>query len=86
MGLTIAYWASNIVRMFYLCFPFAYLWDKSIIDGTCSNLPVAYVASSIINLLLDVVVIVLPMPVLWALRIPTSKKIAISAMFGIGIM
>lgn len=84
MGLTIAYWLSTIIRMFFLCSPLAYTWDRTIPGGSCVNLSAAYLSVSIINLLLDVMVIVLPMPMLWRLQMRTAKKIALTAIFGIG--
>ena len=39
-----------------------------------------------LNLLLDVVVVILPVPTLWRLQIPISKKMMLSGMFGLGIM
>ena len=41
---------------------------------------------AILNLLQDVVVVVLPMPVLWGLQMATTRKVALSCMFGMGIM
>ena len=38
------------------------------------------------NLLLDVVVVILPIPPLWRLQMPISKKIMLSGMFGLGTM
>ena len=38
------------------------------------------------NVLLDVVVVILPVPTLWRLQIPISKKMMLSGMFGLGIM
>ena len=38
------------------------------------------------NLLLDVTVVVLPMPVLWNLQVAMRKKAVLSGMFGLGIM
>ena len=84
MALVIAYWFSTVVRMFFLCSPFAYTWDKTVANGSCVNLPAAYLSVSIINLILDVMVIILPMPMLWRLQMPTSKKVVISGVFGIG--
>lgn len=84
MALVMAYWLSTILRMFFLCSPFAYSWDKTIPNGTCVNLEAAYLSVSIINLILDIMVIALPMPMLWSLQMATSKKIAISAIFGMG--
>ena len=46
----------------------------------------AYLAAGIINLIIDVIVIVLPMPSLWKLQMPWPKKIGICAMFGLGTL
>lgn len=40
----------------------------------------------ILNLLLDVTVVVLPMPILWGLQMAVSKKVTLSGMFGLGTM
>ena len=40
--------------------------------------------SAIISLLLDVTVVVLPMPLLWGLQMTVSKKVMLSGMFGLG--
>ena len=84
MALVIAYWFSTIIRMFFLCRPLAYIWNKTIANGSCVNLPAVYLSVSIINLLLDVMVIILPMPMLWKLQMPASKELVISGVFGIG--
>jgi hypothetical protein len=81
-----AYLLSVIVETFVLCKPVQYNWDKTI-QGTCDkNIMVAYILSGSTNLLLDVIVVVLPMPVLWKLRLPWGKKIAVMAMFGLGAL
>ena len=68
-----------------LCRPIAYTWDKSI-DGTCGNATQAYEAVGIINLITDLAIIILPMPLLWQLQLPLAKKVALTAIFGIGIV
>ena len=40
----------------------------------------------IFNLLLDVVVVVLPIPTLWRLQMPIRKKMMLSGMFGLGTL
>jgi len=72
------------LEAFLLCRPFAYTWDKTI-DGKCADTTKAFLSAGIINLLIDVVVIILPMPMLWKLQIPLGKKLAITAMFSMGI-
>lgn len=85
IGLVAAYWFTTIVLMFFLCTPFRYLWDKTI-QGTCINLPAAWLSVSIINMILDLIIIAMPMPMLWNLRMPVSKKIAVSGIFSLGFM
>ena len=84
MLLVVGFWTSTIVRMFFLCSSLAFYWDKSIEGGTCLNNYATSLSVSIINLILDLIVIALPMPMLWALQVTTSKKIGLTTVFGIG--
>lgn len=42
------------------------------------------IIGNVLNLGLDVVILSMPMPLLWALHIPLKKKMALCAIFGIG--
>ncbi|KAM0801784.1 hypothetical protein BDR22DRAFT_971982 [Usnea florida] len=84
MLLVVGFWTSTIVRMFFLCSPLAFYWDKSIKGGTCLNNYATSLSVSIINLILDLIVVALPMPMLWGLQVTTSKKIGLTTVFGIG--
>lgn len=85
MALVVAYWFGSIIRICFLCRPIPYLWDKTIPNGTCLDLTAAYLSVSGINLILDITVVALPMPIIWTLQMPTSKKVAVSAIFGMGV-
>lgn len=80
------YWAISLLRMVFICHPVAYEWNKNIEGGTCLNTTAAYYSVSAINLGLDLVIIILPMPILWTLQMPIAKKVAISIIFGMGIV
>lgn len=41
-------------------------------------------SAAVLNLLLDVTMVVLPMPVLWGLQMAVGKKATLSGMFGLG--
>lgn len=45
-----------------------------------------YTAMASADLIIDIIVIVLPMPILWTLQLKTSKKILLTAIFGLGFM
>lgn len=85
MGLAVATSVATILDAFLGCRPFAYNWDKDIPGGTCGNDLVAYLVPCAINLIIDVVVIVLPLPVIWTLKMHLPRKIAVSLIFSMGI-
>ncbi|KAL8903531.1 MAG: hypothetical protein Q9207_003865 [Kuettlingeria erythrocarpa] len=80
-----AFCLSIILETLLICTPPSVYW-KPYIRHTCGNSHAAYLATHIINLLTDLVVIILPMPLLWGLQMKASKKIAVSVMFGLGGM
>ncbi|CRG92078.1 hypothetical protein PISL3812_09133 [Talaromyces islandicus] len=86
MGLSIAYFVGCFITFFALCRPFAYNWDITIKDGECGDRYLPFLLSAIFNLLLDFAIILLPLPVLWRLQLKTGKKIALTAVFGVGIV
>ena len=47
-----------------------------------------YLSSAIMNMSVDVIIVVLPipMPVLWELQMQMSKKMALTAIFGKGVL
>ncbi len=85
MALTMCYFAMVLLETFLLCRPVAYNWDDYV-HGTCGYEGLAYILQGIMNLLIDVGVIIVPMPMLWSLQMPFSKKMGIAAMFSIGVL
>lgn len=81
----VAYCAAVILEALLICIPVRYNWDKSI-DGQCGNSYAAYVSVAIVDLIAELSVIILPMPYVWSLQLPVGKKIALTFIFGIGIM
>lgn len=77
-------WACVILQTFLICRPIALFWNPTL-QGECGDRDAAYLATHIIILMVDVAIAVLPTPVLWRLQLRTSKKIAISLLFGLGI-
>lgn len=89
MAIVGAYWVSTFVRMFFLCTPFAAMWDPSLLQtvpgASCLNLTAVYMSVSVINLLIDFTLFLLPMPLLWGLHMPQRKKLMLMGIFGLGI-
>lgn len=67
-----------------ICRPVAMNWDFLTPGGKCGDLHTMYLSLASIDLILDLLVVFLPMPVVWDLQMALSKKLAISAIFGLG--
>jgi hypothetical protein len=79
-------WAiGEILVVFLLCRPFEFNWDRTI-DGKCGNLNAAYLIVHGSNFVIDSTIALLPIPVLWSLKLPTAKKLGIMLMFALGAL
>ncbi|KAL2785630.1 hypothetical protein BJX66DRAFT_329186 [Aspergillus keveii] len=75
----------------FSCYPPAKFWDVTgtAVDGKCmdpGNQQDFYEANGILNIITDVLIYVVPIPMLWGVRISTRRKGAIFAVFGLGIL
>ncbi|MCJ1350343.1 MAG: hypothetical protein MMC33_000324 [Icmadophila ericetorum] len=83
MGLVGGFCLVVVISGLTICRPFEYFYNKSI-EGSCGNQTTLVLASCIINLLVDVIIICLPMPLLWGLQMGRHKKIGLCVIFGLG--
>lgn len=68
------------------CRPVAAAWDLNIEESTCIDAWNAYYALSIFNILMDVATLMLPIPVVVALRMPPKQKVSLILLFATGIL
>ncbi|KAL5602081.1 hypothetical protein FOBRF1_009614 [Fusarium oxysporum] len=96
---TLSYWRSaylgaimvvvlwnicQILIFFLQCAPLEAVWNRDLRMKCVTNrLELAYVCAGI-NILTDLVVAILPLPVIWKLNLRRSQKIALSTVFGLG--
>lgn len=67
-----------------LCQPVAFNWDLTL-NGSCGNEGEAELAAAAINMVLDVGIVALPLPVIWSLQMQTSQKLGVTITFGLGL-
>ncbi|KAI0188020.1 hypothetical protein EV127DRAFT_137650 [Xylaria flabelliformis] len=67
------------------CIPLSQYWDPKP-TGWCRDTVISDSATVAGNLLLDIFVLGLPLPVLWRLQMSVRDKITVTAMFSIGIV
>ncbi|KAI4257473.1 MAG: hypothetical protein LQ352_001637 [Teloschistes flavicans] len=82
-------WLTFTVACFLMCRPLAYLWDKTIVGGHCFDINLFYRWSAFPNIVTDVAMLVLPLPVVWKLHTSNNIKVGLTLMFaagGIGLL
>ncbi|CZT24213.1 uncharacterized protein RCC_09931 [Ramularia collo-cygni] len=81
-----AYAITFIFITIFQCAPVNYAWHKwdGTRPGSCNSINAQSWASAIINIILDIVVVALPMPMLWGMNLNLRKKLLVMLMFGVG--
>ncbi|OAG40135.1 hypothetical protein AYO21_05613 [Fonsecaea monophora] len=73
-----------ILTSCFSCWPIAFYWDKSVRGGHCIDLMAFWFSLSGFNIVTDLAVWVLPMPVLKSLRLPRKQKFSLIVVFSLG--
>ncbi len=70
----------------FQCSPVQYAWDKSLPEGTCTDVASFYVYCSVPNVITDVAILLLPIPMILRLHTNQSQKVGLSLVFLLGTM
>lgn len=64
------------------CLPVESNWNREM-KARCINFPAALTAFAAVNVLTDVTILVLPIPLIWALQTTTARKIQLTGLFSL---
>ena len=67
---TILWWLASLLLIIFTCRPVQFFWDKTIPGGHCANDFIVLYGVAGPNILTDVAVLVMPLPILWKLQMP----------------
>ncbi|EJT82602.1 hypothetical protein GGTG_02575 [Gaeumannomyces tritici R3-111a-1] len=85
VGVFLILWClSSIIASFAMCQPFARNWDQTI-QGHCGDQPLFYTCLGVINIVFEVIILAMPMPVIYSLSMPLRRKFAVAAMLSVGL-
>jgi sorbitol-specific phosphotransferase system component IIC len=85
LGAMIITWnVADIIAALLICRPLAKNWNFTLPE-TCGSQPSFYFAMGVINLITDAIMILLPMPYLYRLRLAWRRKLAVMALLSIGV-
>ena len=75
-----------VISLLAACKPFAKNTDVTIQEGQCLNKTALYIATAVLNIITDLMVIVLPIPMVVGLQMGRSRKIMLILLFSVGSM
>ncbi|KAK8049548.1 hypothetical protein PG994_011278 [Apiospora phragmitis] len=81
----VVFHASFLVVQINLCTPIAKQWDPAITHGHCIEAVPFYTTVAAMTIVLDILVMVLPFPTLYASKIQKRKKVVLLCLFALGI-
>ncbi|KAH0244297.1 hypothetical protein KCU71_g23879, partial [Aureobasidium melanogenum] len=78
-----AFGVSSILVMIFQCVPIAHLWDKNT-PGTCIDIKAFFYSNSIIMIVNDIILYVLPIIFTWKLQLRLTQRIVLNLLFALG--
>lgn len=85
IGLVACYTITIAGCLLFSCRPIKASWDPySFETGDCINTAVLYIAIAVANIVSDVLLFIIPIPMIVRLKMPLAPKIGAGIMFGIG--
>lgn len=84
MFIVVGYNIALVFPLIFTCRPFMKNWDVTILEGTCINRTPIYMATAVLNMVTDIVLLVLPIPMIVKLQMPRVQKAGLICIFGVG--
>ncbi|KAF2641565.1 hypothetical protein P280DRAFT_426256 [Massarina eburnea CBS 473.64] len=75
---------SIVFSLLLACRPFAKNIDVTVREGQCLNKAALYIATGVLNMITDIMVLILPIPMVLGLKMAKSRKIMVILLFSVG--
>ena len=85
VGVVAAAWYLAVLgTAIFQCTPVQFAWNKRIEGGHCIPGVKSLIGNLVPNVATDLAIMLLPMPIIWNLHLPTAQKWSVSGMFLLG--
>lgn len=84
MGFIVTFGFWSVLSAIFNCVPIQYFWNFSFAGGHCISKKVLWFFNAAFNILTEMVLVALPMPMLKSLDLPKKQKIGLMCIFGLG--
>lgn len=80
----IAYSTALVLALFFACQPLSKVFSATVTEGSCINRTSVYICIAALNIASDVVLLIMPIPVVWALQMPRMQRVGVLVVFLLG--
>lgn len=86
LGCLCTYYTVALIVKIRICNPVPYYWLGATLPGggTCLDQTAALVADSVISLVSDIIILILPLPLTWSLQMSRNKKLRVIGLLSAG--
>jgi hypothetical protein len=84
MGLMLAFYIPVLIVKIRICKPISYFWLGDAIEGSCLAQYSIILADSVMSVVSDLIILILPIPLGWQLQISTKKKLRVIGILAAG--
>lgn len=82
--LIMAVWIVNIFTTIFQCTPIEGAWNFEV-QPKCISVMKVYYFSTAFSILTDILLVVVPLPLFWKLKLPVREKWIVTVLFGLGL-
>ncbi|KAH6607111.1 hypothetical protein Trco_003424 [Trichoderma cornu-damae] len=82
IGMIVAYYVSGLFIKIFICWPIHAYWEGD--SGRCLDQSAIVTADSIISVISDLAILLLPTPLTWSLRLPLRKRLRVTGLLCAG--
>lgn len=83
LALLLAYYIPALIIKIRICMPISTYWTRDP-SGSCLNQGAVITSDSIMSVISDLAILILPLPLTWSLQMPLKKKLRVMGLLGAG--
>lgn len=80
----VSWWLAGTLSTIVSCVPVERLWIGSSVGGYCFNFNIFWMAMGAVELVIDTIILVLPVPMVLALQLSSKQKVSLGGIFLLG--
>lgn len=81
----VLYSLAGIFALVFACTPMQKNWDITVKEGQCIDKGTIYVATASVDAATNLVLLIMPIPIVMKMKFPRFEKIALACALGIGV-